>query len=88
MAILVEALLGTYSRLYFFPKVREEKDLVDSHPIFDGYVHAPPVKLRGPLVGQRAREAQYRDVDCVILLPERTRCDSGHRSRWMGAHDA
>lgn len=46
MAIFIEALLGAHSRLYFFPKVWEEEDLVDSHPILDGHVHAPPVELR------------------------------------------
>lgn len=54
MAIFVEALLGPHSRLHFLPKVWKEKDLVDTHAVLDGYVHAPPVELCEPLVGERA----------------------------------
>lgn len=88
MAVFVEALLGASSRLRFFAKIWKEKDLVDSHPVLDGYVYAPSIELREPLVGQRAREAQHRNVDCVILLLERTRRDSGHCSRRMGSYNA
>lgn len=88
MAVLVKAVLGAHSRFHLLPKVRKEKNLVDTHAIPDGYVHAPSVELRRPLVGQGAREAEHRDADRVIFLSERTRRDTGHRGRRLGAYDA
>jgi len=88
MAILVKAPLGSYSRFHLLEKVWEEENLVDSHPVFDGYVYAPPVELCWPLVGQGAWETQYRNADRFVFRFERARCDPGHRGRRMGANDA
>lgn len=54
--------------------------MVNPYPVPNGYVYAPSVELRRTLAGQRAREAQYRNADGIILLIERSCRDSGHCS--------